>query len=833
MVRQIRTGRFGQAIAIQNQQPEEITPDTIRDEPRIPEGRFGRSLKVTEGLRERARQISNIRGEAISEAQRLEEQFFSQRITISQAEEEYNKIDPRVRQFIKTTPEARRQMARKVLGDIDTTIASNESAIIRLSQRGGSEAELEILERQQTIQELNQLRDKAEGGAFTFEDLLTVAEAKARNRRLRAENRQSFEMSLKSAPSQIQTSEIRYSTRPKTTDELVSEGVPRDIAGKLSSQQPISLEEFYRLPKNIRQQSGLSRKDFEGEAQQVPPTNFQKIIGKLFPKAKPTKFAVEKFGEQKAQKLATDLSAIGITAGLSLSGVPKLPKTVRIPTRELRLPRAIETQRDVIAGGKLRTLSEFDITTEVKAPSKLVDLTKGTGFIGTPKVIKTIPREVRLTKTVLPVVDEGKVVTLTSGKGAKSFNVETLVGASRKITPQQIQGLSKTQKFLFTRATGSKVPVASKNVGRLLGKRQDLSLGFIQKTKLGKISRPVNLKKLNLQGARLRLLGKSKTRFEVVSKVKPVGETKDFELFKGKLFFKDITKPLARARGKTPRMNILIRRSKEPLILDTITDVKVLRPFGRIKKTPLSLAFPKQELKQIAKPLIKLPRQTSQSIKTIKGTRLSGKFNVLVGGVRGNLAQSNRGLSSDFTRGFKSSNLPSSSAQQKPKTFEKALPRTLTTTNLAQVPRTNLVSMNKSLPRFVQKDIVKQVPREALKLNQKLIPKLTLKSLSKLSPKTSSARPLFRTRPRQFTKPFFRLPRFKQRTLRIPRESQRTPRSDLALVESFTARELRLRPQKIRARDIGKALARQQNIGRIRLRPIIIEDVIRRRKRRR
>lgn len=262
MVRQSRTGRFGQALALQNSQDEEVTPELIREEPRVPEGRFGSGLKRTEALRERAKQLSSIRGEAISEANRLEELFFGQRITTAQAEEEYNKVDPRIRQFIKTTPQVRRQMALKVLSDIDTAIASNESAIINQQQRGGSEAELDILERQQIIQELNQLRDEAESGAFTFEDLIRVAEAKGRARRSRAEQREVIETRLRNAPAQFQQSVTVSETRPKTTDELVADGIPRQVAEKISSGQPITLEEFYLLPKNIREQSGLTREDF-------------------------------------------------------------------------------------------------------------------------------------------------------------------------------------------------------------------------------------------------------------------------------------------------------------------------------------------------------------------------------------------------------------------------------------------------------------------------------------------------------------------------------------------------------------------------------------------
>lgn len=853
MVRQFRTGKYGQAIAVQQPQEEEVTPEAIRDEPRIPEGRFGRGLKVTEGLRERARQISNIRNEAIAEAQRLEDEFFSQRITTAQAEQEYANVDPRVRQFIKTTPQVRRQMALKVLSDINTVIASNESAIINLQQRGGSEAEFEILEKQQTIYELTQLRDEAESGAFTFQDLISVAEAKARSRRKNVEQR----TRIRTVNAQSFTPQMLSQTRAKTTEELVAEGIPLDIASQITSGQPIDLEEFYRLPKNIREQTGLSRKDFESESLDVRQVQlfkntpfvygekFQRVIkglsGETFAeaqaKAKGFKEGTPEF--EKSVRLNLEGLNLQIAVLSSIAGVPRLPKIARVPTRAIRLPKVVETQQEVIINaGKRATLSQFDITTEVKAPSKLVDFTKGSGILGKPKVLKNFPREVRLTKTVLPVVNEGKVLTLTSGKGAKSFTVEVLRGASTKISPQQIKNLSKTQRFLFGRATGSRVPTSTKNIEKLLGKKSDLRLGFIEKTKLGKISRPVNLKKLEEQMLGLKIRGKSKTRFELVSKLKPFGKSKEFNVFKGKLYFKDITKSTARASGRTPIMNQLIRVARKPKFIKTITDikfpsstdVKILQPSGRIKKTPLSLAFPKQELKLVAKPIIKLPKlRQVKALKSISGMKLNGKLNVL-GGSIGRVINGARGSNRfDFTRGIQDFTRSKASAKGETKTFQIARPKQI---NL-QLPRNDLKSINRSLPKFAQKDITKLLERQTLKLNQKNLPKLSLKTISKGTSRGNYGRPLIRNPSKSFKKLIPISSKFKLRPLKLSKKRRLRFGEDFALVESFTARELGLRPQRIRAKDIGKALARQQNIANIRLRPIIISNNARRKRRRR
>lgn len=859
MVRQTRSGRFGQALAVQQEQQEQVTPELIKDEPRIPEGRFGRSLKQTEGLRVRARQISEVRRNAIEEAERLEQQFFSQRITIQQAEEEYAKIDPLIRQFIRTTPEARRQMARKVLVDINNTIASNESAIVNLQQRGGSQAELEILERQQTIQELNDLRDEAESGAFTFEDLITVAEAKARSRRSRAESRgearerlnqvgitgrlaeqllrgQKRTITEKEAqslsPQARQLLGIRESqqtttaTRSLTVNELVAQGIPRATAIKIKANEGIGLEEFYSLPKSFREQSGLTRKDFEGIAEAPKQTNFQRVVNKLFPKPQPTRQSVKLFGQEKAEKLAQDLTAIGTAGALSLAGVPKFDAVAKVPLRRVRVPSFIEVQQPVRVKGVEKTLSTFTIKTETRAPSIVFDSRKAGGLLGVDKTLTRIPAKIQLTKTVVPVVNEGKVTVLTT-KSGKIFQLETLQGTSKRINIEQISKLPKTQQFLGQRFVEKRTPISIKNLSKVVGKDKEFNVGFIEKTKIGKITRPFNVKELALQQPKL--LGKTKTRFETFSKFKPIVETKDFEILKGKILFKDVTKPFARATGKTPSMKGMIKVMKEPIILDDVKDVNFIKMGKTRTRTPLSLTFARQEVKQIAKPLIKMPKQVSQTkaLNKVTSSKLGGVGSLSVGVSSGSFNRALNSFNVGFLRGLQDGTKSKASAQTK----ERALGLTKFLPKQDLNLKLNQKEINKQIPRFVQKDISKQIPRQTLKLSQKEIPKLTLKQINKSLPKSSFPRFTLRS-PRNFRKQRFEIPEFKQRPLRMPRKMETMGRSDLALAEGFTARILGLKPLRIREKDIGKALARQGNIGRIRLRPIIIPDFSMKKKRR-
>lgn len=392
---QIRSGRFGQAPAgQQTQQVQALTPEDIRDEPITPQGRFGRSLKSTEALREKATALKQVRGEAIQEAERLESEFFGQKITIRQAEEGYAQVDPFVKQFIRTTPEVRRQLAQQVLSNIDSRIANEQATIDRLSQTGGSNSEIEILERQQLITELNDLRDEAAEGALTYEDLVGYAESRAAARGARAKGRIEFETGLAqsgvpqsiakriikgrgkakitSEEAQALSPEARMflginekdfqttnETRALTEQELIEKGVPRSVAAKLSSGQNIDLEEFYSLPKNFREQSGLTRKDFEGD----PETIVEKISAVQALKTRisqastfreraifRTPLVVPLYAEALFEDLATKAGEVAVKKGFDVGQLfttAGLPANIQIRFGEQATQKAVQLGVDV------------------------------------------------------------------------------------------------------------------------------------------------------------------------------------------------------------------------------------------------------------------------------------------------------------------------------------------------------------------------------------------------------------------------------------------------------------------------------------------------------
>ncbi len=307
MVKIQRRGRFGQAL-VQQQETEEITPELIREEPEKPIGRFGRSLRVTEALRERAKVLSSVRQQAIAEAERLEQEFFGQRITVEQAQEGFEQVDPLVRQFIRTTPARRQQIANEASRLIDERIliekqnleAAGTRRALAKTDEEQTEAELDIIEAQTFIQELQGLKDEAQTGAFSFGELISFAQQVADARRRRSEvKRQNIQSLIKQGvPSSLAVKLIREpttkisleqaqklspqarqalgiqlieqvqnvtQTRKLTVSELVNKGIPRDIAIKiaLENKPTITLEEARRLPANLREELGVTEEDFQ------------------------------------------------------------------------------------------------------------------------------------------------------------------------------------------------------------------------------------------------------------------------------------------------------------------------------------------------------------------------------------------------------------------------------------------------------------------------------------------------------------------------------------------------------------------------------------------
>lgn len=278
----------------------------------------------------------------------------------------------------------------------------------------------------------------------------------------------------------------------------------------------------------------------------------------------------------------------------------EFPSEIRIPLRE---PRAtfIEFQRPANINGKKTTISSFRITTERTPPTKVFPIE-----IGKQSYID--PAKLEITKTVRPFLDKQPAFTLTT-KGGNTGQLEFVSGSFENVptTLSNFQGLPKTQQFLWQRVaegiTGR--PISLKRVPLVLSKNTQKAQGLIQEFRFGNIKKSGTITEINLLEPKT--LGKRTSKFEVVSETQPSLDTGKFEIAKSEIFFKDVTNPLARATGKTPKLTGLIVRAKEQLVIDTRPSFEIIT---KEPKLTLYHSTPKENLPSIFEVGLKPSSQT-------------------------------------------------------------------------------------------------------------------------------------------------------------------------------------------------------------------------------
>lgn len=249
-------GRFGQRAIFSE---SEITPETIINEPEIPARRFGFSVERAKAQQQRAIGVRGFRQEVINEAQKLENEFFSQKITIQESEQAFVQVDPFVKQFIKTTPEVRRQRAIQTTNEVKRLIIEAQQKAQELRQRqislsGEQAADLDynILERETFASGLQQVLSNAEQGAFNLNDLIGFAGQKASGEVERLRN-------------------IR-SVKTESEERLISGGLTRAEARQVITEEKISSVLAQKLTPQLRRSLGI-----EEERQKAISPNLQQI----------------------------------------------------------------------------------------------------------------------------------------------------------------------------------------------------------------------------------------------------------------------------------------------------------------------------------------------------------------------------------------------------------------------------------------------------------------------------------------------------------------------------------------------------------------------------
>ena len=331
---------------------------------------------------------------------------------------------------------------------------------------------------------------------------------------------------------------------------------------------------------------------------------------KSFPEAEPTRQSIDIFGQEKAERIATDVRAIGIAGALSVAGVPKIPKSATFNLRQVAPPEINVMTGTKIVKGEPQQVGIFSVKQEVAPPKVKINILQGNkGFLDSEQSIEFIKPKFEFTQTPLQF-SESPTLAFTSKTG-KTAKLDILTGQSGKIDLKNIKELTKTQKFLFKKLRESKDGLL---------KSDEFSIGFIEQTKTAKGLRrgKVSLEDISDQALSLSVRGKSIKRFEQVARTRKILDTPTIERFELELLTKDVTKSTARASGNLSRIKGFITKFKIPLrnVDEVTTSSNLIRSSGS-KKTPFSVTFGKQEqiLKQVT-PI--LPKVIPKATRTLK-----------------------------------------------------------------------------------------------------------------------------------------------------------------------------------------------------------------------
>ncbi len=423
----------------------------------------------------------------------------------------------------------------------------------------------------------------------------------------------------------------------------------------------------------------------------------------------------------------------------------KTPITKKIPTRPLKTPQAIEEQAIVQLGDKQVRVSRFIIKGEKKPPIRVEETTRVRDILGLkPKKVKVEPAKLFEIKTTRPVIGEGPILVqervLTPFATARtSLRLEGMGG--RVNLAKEFRALDKPTQRSFQKLAEKKVgrPVSLENVPKVL-KEDQTFISFITTTRQFRVTPSTGRAIAFLPGRRI-------TRAVAVSETKLLGETEVAKIIGARTFFKDVTKPFARARGKVPELETVIVQYKEPFILDTGLGVTKFRGAPKTELTEKFGEFSEAIAKQVGEikqaPVSKLiTRPTPKVLPSIKPT--VPKTIVKVKPTKAKLAPAIVPVIEKVKaeEKVKVEEIPKSILDVKSKQLqiqkEKQLPK--------QVEIQKIVPKLKQLPQFKTLERAKQI--ELVKTITKVVAKPSLKAPSQI---TGPARP--RPRPRPKPKP--------------------------------------------------------------------------------
>lgn len=252
-----------------------------------------------------------------------------------------------------------------------------------------------------------------------------------------------------------------------------------------------------------------------------------------------------------------------------------------------------------------------------------------------PVIKKFIPAENFFITTPNVVTKADKpfeVVTTFSKSKLEKTSLITPIGKPRDLVPEDIKGLSKIQQMLFQRSASKEVPsgiialedipkVLSKDTRRIITETKNTNLFELRPFKGG-----VNLKLLP-DGSRTTTSLSFTTLGDKVS-------TKFGDIIKAKTLTKDVSKPGARATGRTQELNTFIiglkdkAKDKASSLLDDVSDItEKIKPVSKVKTTteaPITTQFEIPQRTSISPTTKIIEKVKSQTEKIVeRGSQIS------------------------------------------------------------------------------------------------------------------------------------------------------------------------------------------------------------------
>lgn len=429
--------------------------------------------------------------------------------------------------------------------------------------------------------------------------------------------------------------------------------------------------------------------------------------------------------------------------------------TLKIPLRKLKTtPEFLEFQQPLRIGGKETTISRYIIKQELTPPTIELPPSKGLGYLGREDILTYRPPKIQTTQTIYPVIGEGSpIITLTTKSSGRVGELNILRGKSIPRNIEELGQLSKVEQFTWQRlaemVTGGR-PVSLQNVPKILKQGSQKISSMLKQMNLGKIKK-VGKDKFIIDLLPPSKAGRRTRTFQTVGEVISVKETPQYDILTGRVIFKDVTKPFARATGKTPSMIGKIIRIKEPIVIGEEAGAGVSRISpADIKKTPLKQTF-QNLLVQTQKPMptpVKIAKP--KKLITKEPSPRYGISGLLVGGVSrtrvGDTHIDSR-IISDVRAGFSETLLPyqekiSAKTKEKDVVTQRAnlnellAPRQIPSVKQLPQQKAKEIQKLKEIQKSLEIQKTKQVPKlkQIPKLKQVQMLKVTLKQRPPITP---------------------------------------------------------------------------------------------------